>query len=112
MVNEGSPVPLPNITHHALIYESVPDLAVRRVPYRDEHLRLVRESRARGELVAAGALGNPPDGGLLIFRGSSPSAAEAFARADPYVRHGLVLRWTVRPWAVVIGLEEAGSATQ
>jgi uncharacterized protein YciI len=29
--------------------------------------------------------------------------AEDFARADPYVRNGLVTRWRVREWSVVIG---------
>jgi uncharacterized protein YciI len=28
---------------------------------------------------------------------------EAFAQADPYVREGLVRRWEVQPWAVVVG---------
>ncbi len=94
---------VPNVTHQALVYESVDDLATRRAPYREEHLRLLAEAQARGDLVMAGALGDPPNGALLVFRGPSPAAAEAFARADPYVTHGLVLRWMVRPWAVVVG---------
>ena len=49
----------------------------------------------------AGALGDPPDGALLIFRSQTPVMAEAFARADPYVQHGLVTQWRVRPWQVV-----------
>jgi len=40
---------------------------------------------------------------LLVFRGETPAVAEGFARADPYVRHGCVTRWKVRPWTVVIG---------
>jgi hypothetical protein len=28
---------------------------------------------------------------------------ERFAAADPYVVHGLVTAWSVRPWDVVIG---------
>jgi len=28
---------------------------------------------------------------------------EAFVRADPYVREGLVRRWEIQPWAVVAG---------
>jgi hypothetical protein len=35
-------------------------------------------------------------------------AAEAFAAADPYVRHGLVGRWYVREWATEVGV---GAAT-
>jgi uncharacterized protein YciI len=29
--------------------------------------------------------------------------AESFAASDPYVVNGLVTRWTVRPWTVVVG---------
>jgi len=43
-----------------------------------------------------------------VFRSAEPSVAEDFARNDPYVKRGLVTRWEVRPWAVVIGNEPSG----
>jgi hypothetical protein len=43
------------------------------------------------------------DGAVLLFRAESPAVAERFAAADPYVRHGLVTRWWVRPWTTVVG---------
>jgi len=89
--------------HFALVYEVVSHFVERRMPFREAHLRLVRDANARGILLLAGALGEPPDGALLVFRADSPSAAEDFARADPYVTEGLVTAWRVRPWAVVIG---------
>ena len=46
----------------------------------------------------AGALADPADGAVLVFRGPSPQPAESFAEADPYVRNGLVKRWRVRKW--------------
>ncbi|MCB0043755.1 MAG: hypothetical protein KDE23_28905, partial [Caldilinea sp.] len=46
-----------------------------------------------------------PDRGVLVFRGDSPAVAENFAHSDPYVRNGIVTRWEVRPWTVVIGGE-------
>src|SRR2546430_35769 len=57
----------------------------------------------RGELVLAGALADPVDGAVLVFRGPTPQAAEAFARADPYVANKLVTRWRVRKWTTVVG---------
>lgn len=89
--------------YFALTYDVVPGFADRRAPFRDAHLRLVREAHDRGALVMAGALGQPADGALLVFRGESAAAVEDFARADPYVREGLVTAWRVRPWSVVIG---------
>jgi uncharacterized protein YciI len=90
-------------SYYALCYEVVEDFVARRAPFRDEHLRLARAAHRRGELLLAGALSEPADRALLIFRAPTPAAAEAFARHDPYVTHGLVTRWRVRPWAVVVG---------
>jgi uncharacterized protein YciI len=49
----------------------------------------------------AGALGDPPSGGLLIFNGDDPAPAERFAETDPYVENGVVTAWRVEPWTVV-----------
>ena len=90
--------------YFALFYrEVVSDFIARRAAYRDEHLRLAREAHARGELVLAGALADPPDGALLVFRSADALPAEDFVRKDPYVLNGLVKRWEVRPWNVVVG---------
>jgi uncharacterized protein len=93
------------MNYYALLYDTVDEFITRRQPYRDEHLRLVREAHARGEVAWAGALGDPPDGGLLVFHADSAASAETFARRDPYVVHGLITRWRVRPWNVVVGPE-------
>jgi hypothetical protein len=89
--------------HYVLFYEVVDDYVARRAPYREEHLRLAREAHARGEVVLAGALADPADGAMLVFRGPSADAAEAFAKADPYVRNGVVKQWRVRKWNTVVG---------
>ena len=89
--------------HYLLIYDVVPDYVERRAPLRAAHLAHARQAMARGELVLGGALANPPDGAVLLFRADSPDAAERFAKADPYVLKGLVTRWRVREWTTVIG---------
>jgi uncharacterized protein YciI len=93
------------VAYYALFYDVVDDFIVRRSASREEHLRLAREAHARGELLLAGALADPGDGALLIFEGENPAVAEAFARQDPYVKTGLVTKWTVRNWTVVVGNE-------
>jgi uncharacterized protein YciI len=93
------------MNYYALFYEVVEDYVARRSAYRDEHLRLAREAHRRGELLLAGALTEPADRALLIFRAPDRSVVEEFARNDPYVIKGLVTRWEVRSWAVVIGNE-------
>ena len=89
--------------YFALFYDVVPDHVTRRVPFREEHLRLAQEAHHRGEIVLAGALTDPIDRALLVFRVEERSTVEEFVRNDPYVIKGLVTRWEIRPWAVVIG---------
>jgi len=89
--------------HYLLMYDVVHDYVERRAPFRAEHIALAREAVARGELVLGGALAKPADGVVLLFRGSSPDAAEAFAKSDPYVRAGIVSGWRVREWTTVVG---------
>lgn len=89
--------------HYLLFYQLVDDYLERRPQFREEHLRLAKEAVARGEIVLAGALADPADMAVLLFRGDSPEVAERFAQADPYVRHGLVKRWEVRRWTTVVG---------
>ena len=93
--------------HFALIYDMVENFVERRKPYREAHLRHIHDAHARGLIAMAGPLGDPPDGGLLIFRAASVDAVEDFVRADPYVTSGIVTGWRVRPWNVVIGGEPA-----
>ena len=89
--------------HYLLIYDVVPDYVERRAPLRSAHVAHARASLERGELVLGGALADPVDGAVLLFRGESPAVAEAFAEKDPYVLNGLVTRWRVREWTTVIG---------
>jgi uncharacterized protein YciI len=87
--------------HYILFYETADDYLERRVPLRGAHLALAKEAFARGDLVLAGALANPPDMALLVFR--SARAAEEFAAKDPYVASGAVKSWRVREWTTVLG---------
>jgi uncharacterized protein YciI len=90
--------------YYALFYdELVEDFVNRRLPFRDQHLRLARESQARGEVQLAGALADPADGALLIFRAENSATVEDFVKHDPYVQNGLVKKWHVRKWTVVVG---------
>lgn len=91
------------MAYFALIYEVVDDYVDRRAIFRDEHLGLARAATERGELMLGGAFDDPVDGALLVFKGADRSVAEDFARNDPYVLNGLVTRWHVHPWKVVIG---------
>jgi len=89
--------------HFLLFYEVADDYVTRRTEFRNVHLKLGWEAVQRGELVLGGALANPADGAVLLFKGDSPEIAEKFAMADPYVTNGIVKRWYVREWTTVVG---------
>jgi hypothetical protein len=74
------------------------------------HLRIAREVRERGDLILAGAFEDPVDRALLVFRVDDKSKVEDFARKDPYVVNGLVKKWEVRSWKVVVGQEQRASS--
>ena len=89
--------------HYLLFYDAVENYEERRKTFRVGHLQHAREAVARGELVLGGAFASPVDGAMLLFRGESPAAAEAFAKSDPYVLNGLIKSWRVREWTTVVG---------
>lgn len=89
--------------HYLLFYDTAPDYLERRSQFRAVHLKMAWDAHERGELVLAGAVSDPVDAALLLFKGDSPEVAEKFAKADPYVQNGLIVRWRVREWLTVAG---------
>ena len=86
-----------------LQYDYVPDILERRAPWREAHLARAQDAHERGVLLMAGALTEPLDGAVLVFTTDDRSVVEDFVAQDPYVQHGLVTAWRIRPWNVVIG---------
>ena len=93
--------------HYLLFYEVGEDYVSRRGEFRSAHLALAWKASDRGELVLGGALANPVDGAVLLFKSDSPEVAEMFAKADPYVINGIVRRWYVREWTTVAGKDSS-----
>jgi uncharacterized protein len=96
-----------HMPYFLLFYETADNYIEKRAPYRAAHLERARDAHARGELLMAGALADPADRAVLVFRTATREAVEDFARLDPYVVNGAVARWEVRPWTVVIGHDPA-----
>lgn len=89
--------------HFLLTYDLAPDYLERRAEFRNAHLKLAWEAQERGELVLAGALDKPADRALLVFNCDSAETPGLFAARDPYVTHGLVRAFHVRPWNTTVG---------
>jgi uncharacterized protein YciI len=86
-----------------LLYELVDDYLERREALRPEHLALAKAAQQRGELVLAGALADPYDSAVLVWKVEDTEVIDRFVAHDPYVREGLVKGFRIRKWNVVIG---------
>src|SRR5688500_15226069 len=93
------------MAHWLLRYDFADDYLTSREPFRGQHLALAWQAADAGTLVLGGAVGNPPESGLLLF--NDEAAAQAFADADPYVANGIVTGWRVLPWTTVVGEQAA-----
>lgn len=89
-----------------LEYDLVEDYLDRRGEFREEHLGLARAAQERGDLLLAGALAEPADRALFVWRTDDRGLLDDFAERDPYVVNGLVNSWTVRPWNVAVGASD------
>ncbi|MCL5027928.1 MAG: YciI-like protein [Bacteroidetes bacterium] len=89
--------------YYILFYKTIENYIEKRVPFRESHLAYASAAHKRGELVFAGALAEPADSAVLVFKVDKPSTVEKFAKHDPYVLNGLITEWKIRPWSVVIG---------
>ena len=63
-----------------LFYEVVEEFAKKREPYRAKHLGLIDDAHGRGELLLAGAYGDPPGGAALLFRAESATSFAALRK--------------------------------
>jgi ADP-ribose pyrophosphatase YjhB (NUDIX family)/uncharacterized protein YciI len=82
---------------YLMTYRAVPDFAALARQHGPAHLARLREFHERGVLLMAGPLEEPMNGDAIgVF--TTPEAAEEFIAGDPFVRHGVVAGWTVRPW--------------
>jgi len=89
--------------YYILLYDVVEDYVKKRAPFREEHLRLTDEAAKKGQLLLGGALDNPVDGAVLVFKADDSSVVEEFVKNDPYVKNGLITNWKIRDWTVVTG---------
>ncbi len=89
--------------HYILFYDVDEQYLEKRRPHRAAHFAHAQRAHESGDLVLAGALQDPVDAAVFVFRGPTPEAARNFASSDPYVTSGVVKEWRIRNWTTVIG---------
>jgi uncharacterized protein YciI len=89
--------------YYLLFYDYVDDMVNRRTPVRAEHLAHATAHVERGQLKMAGAYSDEVDGAVFVWTVDNRAVIERFVADDPYVQHGLVPSYRIRPWNVVVG---------
>ena len=77
-------------------YEMAPGAMAKLKDHFPAHRTRLDAFHARGLLLGAGPLGNPPDGAMAVF--TTREAAEDFIKGDPFVVNGLVSKWRLVEW--------------
>ena len=85
-----------------LEYEYVADILEKRTPFRPAHIKLAEDYNKEGTILSGGPL-MPPTGAIFIFSAERMDIVENFVKKDPYVSAGLVTKYSIREWNVVIG---------
>ena len=80
-------------------YEMAPGALAQAKNYYPAHRARLEEFHARGVLLSAGPLGNPPESAMAVF--TTREAAEEFIKGDPFVTNGLVSSWRLVEWNAV-----------
>ncbi|WP_417885162.1 YciI-like protein [Zunongwangia sp.] len=93
------------MNYYILTYHLVDSYLEERGKYRADHLALIKKAQEKGEVIMAGALDNPADKAVFIFKAEDETPATTFAENDPYNKNGLIKEYSVRKWNVVIGGE-------
>jgi len=90
----------------AIIHRFTENCADARAKARDEHIAHVKGAGDR--LKVAGPLpvsdtDDGPWGSLIVIQADSFTAAQLFAKNDPYVKCGIVENTSIQPWTPAIG---------
>lgn len=79
--------------------------------HRPEHREYLQTFLERGELLAAGPLGEPgPAGGLLLLQVESADRVEEILKGDPFYTQGVITEHMVQEWTLAFGSELFSSA--
>ncbi len=86
---------------YVLLYEAAADFRAKVPANIAGHRALWKQFTDQGTLLLIGPFTDEPAGGAMgVF--TTRAAAEAFVQTDPFVKNGLVARFTIREWNEVL----------
>jgi len=87
---------------YILFYHTIDDYVQKRQAYRKDHLDLLNVELEKKHVVLGGALEDPADQAIIIWQVDDKQIIEDFVARDPYVKNGLISKYEIRSWNVVI----------
>jgi uncharacterized protein len=88
--------------HYMLYYKLVPDILTARIPFKDEHMNILRELSSRGLVFVGGEMteGYPA---VFMFEGENDDVLKEWLRRDPYMNNKLVTEYHFNQIILVAG---------
>jgi hypothetical protein len=68
---------------------------------RPTHRQYLTKLKEQGQLVATGPF-TDDWGALIVYEAATKEDAEKLVQNDPFNQNGVFVRWTIRPWNVVM----------
>jgi uncharacterized protein YciI len=69
---------------------------------RPQHRQYLRDLLAKGNMFATGPF-EDGYGALIVYEAENMAQAEVLLKGDPFHAAGIFVKWTMRPWKVVMG---------
>jgi uncharacterized protein YciI len=88
--------------HFIVIYKYIEDMHYKRIPYRDDHQKLIQDYETTGNVILGGIIlfniGSffPSDGAIVIFQANDETVPDSFVKKDPYFKNGLVKDYEIK----------------
>jgi uncharacterized protein len=78
-----------SLQYYMLYYKLVPDILTARIPYKEEHMRILHELSSRGLAFVGGEVkeGFPA---VFMFEGKNEDVLQEWLTRDPYLNNNLV----------------------
>jgi uncharacterized protein YciI len=90
------------VKKYLLFFTYVDNMLEKRGPYRKEHLAKAQKLVDENIMILGGAYDPQTDGAVYIFK-SDYDTIERFVKADPYYRAGLIPKYRITEWNLVLG---------
>jgi uncharacterized protein YciI len=85
---------------YAAVIEYIQDKA-KIAEVRPTHRQYLTSLLEKGQLAASGPF-TDDYGALIVYEAATAAEAEAMLKGDPFHAAGVFVRWTIRPWNVVM----------